>query len=79
MISTVRSVLIPLDWNPLTAIGLTVVITMTWHTKYHTREDFLYWFLTEQEYIDAEFRVIIAYNFGVWVTDDEMHREPSVS
>jgi hypothetical protein len=49
-----------------------VVVAMTWRTKYiNTRAEFLSWFTTEQEYVDAEFTAIIAYNYGVYWT----HRE----
>lgn len=53
-------------------INPTVVITMEWHTNYHTRHEFLTWFLTEQEYIDAEFRMIVMFNFGVWLYDEQL-------
>jgi len=74
VISTVGLVF---DWTPLVRsdgnINPTVVITMEWYTKYHTRHEFLTWFLTEQEYIDAEFRMIVMFNFGVWMNTSEMN------
>lgn len=51
-----------------------MVITM-WATKYHTNVNFISWFLTEQEYIDAEFVFIVMYNFGIVLAPDELHRE----
>lgn len=49
-----------------------MVITMEWIRKYHTREEFVSWFIDEQEYIDAEFVMIIMFNFGVWISKDDL-------
>lgn len=49
------------------------MIMMNWMTKYHNRTEFLTWFLSEQEYVDAMFVQMIAYNFGVWLSLDELH------
>jgi len=55
-----------------TAVVSSTVITM-WTTKYHTREDFLAYFLDEQEYVDAMFIQIIALNYGIWLSKDSLH------
>lgn len=51
-----------------------MVITMTnsWHQKYRNRDEFLSWFLHEQEYVDAMFAQIVMFNFGVWINTEEM-------
>jgi hypothetical protein len=49
-----------------------MVITMSWNTKYHTHEDFLTWFLTEQEYIDNEFIMIVIFNYGIWLNVEDL-------
>lgn len=51
-----------------------MVITMknTWHTKYMNRTEFLSWFDSEQEYVDAMFALIVMYNYGVWLADTDM-------
>lgn len=36
---------------------------------------FLAHFDSEQEYVDAMFAMIIMYNFGVWLKQDELHKE----
>lgn len=53
---------------------LFMVITMTnkWMHKYQSRDEFLTWFLSEQEYIDAMFVQIVMFNFGVWLNMDEL-------
>lgn len=51
------------------------VTTMNWTTKYHTRLEFMAYFLDEQEYIDAMFIQIIMENFGVWLTTDQLYKE----
>jgi hypothetical protein len=50
-----------------------VITTMEWLKEYHTREEFLSWFETEQEYIDAEFIMIVMFNFGVWISKTDLH------
>ena len=51
-----------------------MVITMMneWTTKYLNRDEFLTWFLSEQEYVDAMFIQMIMFNFGVWLDMDEL-------
>jgi hypothetical protein len=36
------------------------------------RLEFLAWFDTEQEYIDAMFALVIMANFGVWLDPEDM-------
>jgi len=43
-----------------------------WYTKYQQRDEFLSWFTTEQEYIDAMFALMIMYNFGIWLDPEDM-------
>lgn len=43
-----------------------------WHMRYRNRDEFLSWFLTEQEYVDAMFIQMIMFNFGVWLEADEL-------
>jgi len=54
-----------------------MVITMTWMTKYHNRPEFLSWFESEQEYVDAMFVLLIMHNFGIVIDPskfaDEIH------
>ena len=57
---------------PLPAL-LSMVIAMAWMTKYFNRPEFLSWFNDEQEYVDAMFRQIVMFNFGVWV--DDLHTD----
>jgi len=52
-----------------------MVITMNWMTRYYNRDEFLTWFLCEQEYVDAMFIQMIMFNFGVWLDMDELHAE----
>lgn len=47
---------------------------MMWITKYMMRPEFLAYFDTEQEYVDAMFAQIIAYNFGTWIDPADMLR-----
>lgn len=53
-----------------------MVITMTnsWHRKYRNHDEFLSWFLHEQEYVDAMFAQIVMFNFGVWVNTEDMNK-----
>lgn len=43
-----------------------------WHSKYRNRAEFLSWFDTEQEYVDAMFALIVMYNYGVWIDSRAM-------
>ena len=53
-----------------------MVITMhRWMTKYQNRDEFLTWFLHEQEYVDAMFVQIVMFNFGVWLETDQLYDE----
>ena len=45
---------------------------MTWYSKYHMPNEFLAWFETEQEYIDAMFVLIIIANYGQWVESESL-------
>ncbi len=40
---------------------------MNWTERYQTNQDFMFWFLSEQEYIDAMFILIIMENYGIWL------------
>lgn len=55
-----------------------MVITMTWMTKYHNRPEFLSWFESEQEYVDAMFVILIMHNFGI-VLDPAKLRDENAS
>lgn len=58
-----------------TGASLSMVITMThWYRKYHNRDEFLSYFLHEQDYVDAMFAQIVMFNFGVWVSTEEMNK-----
>jgi hypothetical protein len=46
---------------------ITAMMYPTWHTKYRMPDEFLDWFLTEQEYIDAMFVQMIMANYGLWI------------
>lgn len=52
-----------------------MVITMTWHTKYHNRTEFLSWFMTEQEFIDAMFIQMVMFNFGAWIDPSDLYTD----
>jgi len=52
-----------------------MVITMNWTQRYHNRDEFLSFFESEQDYIDAMFIQIVMFNFGVWLDSDELHDE----
>jgi len=42
-----------------------------WQTKYMDNE-FVYLFADEQAYIDSAFVMMILFNFGVWVDEDNL-------
>ena len=52
-----------------------MVIPMNWMTRYHSRDEFLSFFIDEQDYIDAMFIQMIMFNFGVWLDVDGLHSD----
>lgn len=54
-----------------------VVITMntTWYTKYRNRPEFMAYFETEQDYVDAMFILIVYTNYGILLNPDKLCRE----
>jgi len=46
-----------------------------WTEKYHNRNEFMAYFLTEQEYVDAMFTLIIMENFGIWLDATKLCRD----
>ena len=38
------------------------------------RDEFLAHFLTEQEYVDAMFIMIVMFNYGTWLDTDSLYR-----
>lgn len=44
----------------------------TWMSKYINRDEFLTWFLDEQEYVDAMFVQIVMFNFGEWINTNDL-------
>lgn len=60
-----------MEYTP--AVVYSTVITMNWTRKYCNREEFMAYFLTEQEYVDAMFAMIVMYNFGVCIMPEEMY------
>lgn len=58
---------------PLSVLGSCMVITMnTWMTKYTVPAEFLSYFESEQDFVDAIFIQIVMYNFGVWIDIDQL-------
>jgi len=61
------------DISPIPRLAHSMVITMNdWITKYRNRDEFLTWFMDEQEYVDAMFIQMIMFNFGVWLDMEEL-------
>ena len=53
-----------------------MVITMnTWMTKYTVPPEFLSFFDSEQDFVDAIFIQIVMYNFGVWIDIEALRAE----
>jgi len=74
MSGRVRVCAAPTPLRPSPALPL-MVITMNWTQRYHNRDEFLSFFESEQDYIDAMFIQIVMFNFGVWLDSDELHDE----
>ena len=51
-----------------------MVITM-WTTKYRNRNEFMAYFLDEQQYVDAVFIQMIMFNFGIWLDVESLLAE----
>ena len=49
-----------------------MVIMMNWYSKYLNRPEFMAHFDSEQDYVDAMFTMIVMFNFGVWVEQEDM-------
>lgn len=49
-----------------------VIAMQTWMSKYINRDEFLTWFLDEQEYVDAMFVQIVMFNFGEWINTNDL-------
>ena len=54
-----------------------MVITMntTWYTKYRNRPEFMAYFETEQEYVDAMFILIVFQNFGILLDTSKLRQD----
>lgn len=49
-----------------------MIAMQTWMSKYINRDEFLTWFLDEQEYVDAMFVQIVMFNFGEWINTNDL-------
>ena len=55
--------------------GSCMVITMnTWMMKYNNVPEFLSYFDSEQDFVDAIFIQIVMFNFGVWLDYEQLSR-----
>ena len=58
----------------LRSTALSMVIPMTWHTRYKYGTEFLTHFDDEQDFIDAMFIHMIMWNFGVYLDHTMLYR-----
>jgi len=55
------------------------MLMTNWTYKYRNRPEFLSWFESEQEYVDAMFVQIVMFNYGIAVDPAKLKESPARS